>query len=146
MRLAALLGLLVLASACTEGGGGFPTPTRPSTVPSPAPPQPPSQVPRVISVGEEVKDTLTFHGDQRAFELTAPSTGTLIARVSWERNRGLLELMLADRRFGPSTPEGAIVGTLLVVAGQTYRVRIADGAPWDYDDLFLPFALTTSVE
>jgi len=100
----------------------------------------------VISVGEEVKGTLSFHGDERLFELTARSDGTLVARVSWEPSRGRLELMLADRWFGPSQPEGSpIVGTLPVVAGQTYRVRIADGAPWDYDDLLVPFVLTTSI-
>jgi hypothetical protein len=148
MRLAALLCLLLLASACGEGGGGLQTLAGPSAVPSPAlpAPSPPPPAHRAINVGEEVKDTLTFHGDQRVFELTAASDGTLVARVSWERSRGVLELMLADRRFGPSTPEGSIIGTLLVVAGQRYRVRVADGAPWDYDDLFLPFALTTSVE
>jgi hypothetical protein len=100
----------------------------------------------VITVGEELKDTLMFHGDRRVFELTAESDGTLVARVSWERSRGSLELMLGDRRFGPSTPEGFIVGMLPVVVGQRYTVRVADGAPWDYDDLFLPFAQTTSVE
>jgi hypothetical protein len=35
---------------------------------------------------------------------------------------------------------------LPVVAGQRYGVRVADGAPWDYDELFLAFALTASVE
>jgi hypothetical protein len=144
MRRAALLCLLILASACAEDGEALRTLAGPSAVPSPAPPLPPTRW--AISVGEEVTDTLTFHGDQRVFELTAESDGTLVARVSWERSRGLLELMLADRRFGPSTPEGSIVGTVLVVAGQQYLVRVEDGAPWDYDDLFLPFALTVSIE
>jgi len=100
----------------------------------------------VISVGEEVKDTLTFHGDQRVFELTAPSEGTLVARVRWERSQGVLDLMLGDRWFGDSSPEGSIVGMLLVVAGQRYRVQVADAVPWDYDDLFVRFVLTTSLE
>ena len=143
---ASLVCLMVLAWACAAGDGGLPTPTRPSTVPSPVPAPPQSQRPLVISVGEEVKGTLSFHGDERLFELTARSDGTLVARVSWEPSRGRLELMLADRWFGPSQPEGSpIVGTLPVVAGQTYRVRIADGAPWDYDDLLVPFVLTTSI-
>jgi hypothetical protein len=85
-----------------------------------------------------------FHGDKRVFELTASSDGTLVARVTWDRSRGLLELMLGDKRFAPSAPE-ASVGTLVVVAGQRYRMSIADGAPWDYDDLFVPFVLTTSI-
>ena len=143
MRLAVLC-LLMFASACAEGSGDLPTLTGPSAVQSPEPSPPPPA--HGINVGEEITDTLTFHGDQRVFELTAASNGTLVARVSWERSRGVLELMLADRRFGPSTPEGSIVGTLLVVPGQRYGVRVADGAPWDYDELFLPFALTTSVE
>jgi hypothetical protein len=99
----------------------------------------------VIHVGEEVKDTLTFNGDQRVFELTAPSDGTLVVHVSWERSQGVLELGLADRWF-PAGPEGSIVGRLPVVASQQYRVSVADGAPWDYGGLFLPFVLTTSIE
>jgi hypothetical protein len=142
---AALLCLLVLAWACTPGCGEVPSPTRPSIVPPLVPPQPPSNAPRMISIGEEVNDTLTFHGDKRVFELTASSDGTLVARVTWDRRRGLLELMLGDKRFGPSAPE-ASVGTLVVVAAQRYRMSIADGAPWDYDDLFVPFVLTTSIQ
>jgi hypothetical protein len=145
MRCAALLCLLILVSACAEDGEGLRTLAGPSAVPSPAP-RPLSPAHWAISVGEEVTDTLTFHGDERVFELTAESDGTLVARVSWERSRGSIELMLADRRFGPPLLEGSIVGTVLVVAGQQYLVRVADGAPWDYDDLFLPFALTISIE
>ena len=111
MRLAALLCVLGLASACADGGGGLPIPARPSTVPSPAPPAPPPPgVNRLISVGEEVKDTLTFHGDQRVYELTAPSNGTLVARVGWEPSRDPLYLSLADRIF--QSNEGSIVAML----------------------------------
>lgn len=142
MRLAALLCLLVLASACAEGSDNPPTAPPPApqsrTAPSPAPV-------RQISIGEEVEDTLTFHGDQRVYELTAPLDGTLVVRVSWERSQGVLELMLADRWLYSSTAEG-IIGRLVVVAGQQYRVLVADGARWDYDHLFLPFALTTRIE
>jgi len=35
---------------------------------------------------------------------------------------------------------------MFVSAGQTYSVKISDGAPWDYDDLNLPFVMTTSIE
>jgi hypothetical protein len=59
----------------------------------------PQGTPREISVGEEINDTLTFHGDGRLFELTAPSDGTLVVRLSWDPARGRLELALADTRF-----------------------------------------------
>lgn len=49
-----------------------------------------NQAPPVLNVGQEVMDTLTFHGYQSVSELTAPSDGTLVARVNWERSRGVL--------------------------------------------------------
>jgi hypothetical protein len=102
---------------------------------------------REIRVGEEVTGALTAHGAENLFELTAPADGTLSARLSWDSTHGRLTLMLADTRFSPVPFDASlIVGTLPVVAGRRYRVRVADGAPWDYDDLFLPFVLTTSIE
>ncbi len=44
-------------------------------------------------------------------------------------------LMLADRRFYSSTP-GGIIGTQVVVAGQQYRVEVADGREADGRELF----------
>jgi hypothetical protein len=131
---------LILASACGSGGREIGTPTGPSVVPP--------QGGRQISVGEEVTDTLTVHGTQKLYQLTAPSDGTLIVRLSWEPHRGLLELTLADRSFASSPPDWLppIVGELSVAAGRTYSVKIADGAPWDYDDLYLPYVVTTSME
>ena len=114
--------------------------------PPPSPPQP--QGGRQISVGEDFTDTLTTHGTERLYQLTAPSDGTLIVRLSWEPHRGLLELKLADMQFSASPPDWSppIVGELSVAAGRTYSVKISDGAPWDYDDLNLPFVVTTSIK
>lgn len=98
---------------------------------------------REISVGEEVHETLTVHGASMVFELTAPSDGTLVVRLDWESASGRLELDLADAVFGTDPP---IIGELHVNAGQRVRMTVADGAPWDYDDLVLPFVLTTSIE
>jgi hypothetical protein len=107
-------------------------------------PSPPSaQASQEISVGEEVHGTLTVHGAQWIYELTAPSDGTLVVHLSWDPDRGRLELTLADTRFGSDPP---IVGRLRVAAGQRYRVTVEDGAPWDYDELLLPFSLTSSIE
>jgi len=142
--------LLILASACGSGGREFGTPMGPSVVPTPAPPPslPPSQGGRQISVGEEVTGTLEGHGAGQLYQLTAPSDGTLIVRLSWEPHRGLLELKLADMQFTASPPDWSppVVGELSVAAGRTYSVKISDGAPWDYDDLNLPFVMTTSIE
>ncbi len=135
MRIAGLLYLLVLTSACAEGSEGVPTPV----------PQSPAEIVPQIGICEDVADTLTFHGDQRVYELTAPFDGTLVARVSYEPGQSWLVLRLADRWFF-SSPPGEIIGTLEVVAGQQYRVQVADGPAWDYDELFLPFVLTTCFE
>jgi hypothetical protein len=80
------------------------------------------------------------------FELTASSDGRLVARLSWDPGQGRLELHLADAVVSPVPPDWSpIVGTLPVVAGRTYRLRVADYAAWDYDQLFLPFVLTASI-
>jgi hypothetical protein len=76
------------------------------------------------------------------YELTAPSTGTLVARVSYEPGQAVV-LYLADQVFESDTP---IVGRLPVVAGRQYRVEVAIGDFWGYGDVFVRFVLTTSIE
>jgi hypothetical protein len=145
-QLAGPLGFLILASAYAPDRWELPTAAwRPLTVlarTSAPSPQLPAQAPREINVGDEVNETLTFHGDEKLFELTAPSDGTLVVRLSWDPNQGRLALDLADREFA-NFPENwsPIIGTLPVRAGEKYLVTVADGAPWDYDALFLPFVL-----
>jgi hypothetical protein len=39
-----------------------------------------------------------------------------------------------------------MLGRLAVIAGETYRLTLADGAPWDYDNLTVPYVLTTHIE
>jgi hypothetical protein len=100
-----------------------------------------------IAVGKEVTGTLDFHGAQLVYELTAVSDGTLVVQLVWPPTKGRLQLDIADRMFAnfPDN-QSPIVGRLPVVAGREYRIRISDGAPWDYDVLNLPFVLTTSIE
>jgi hypothetical protein len=141
--------LLITISACGTDGAKPQTLSSPSVL-APSAPSPPSPPPnaRQIRVGEEVTDTLTGHGISLYYQLTAPSDGTLIMRLSWEPHAGLLELKVADTRFMSSPPNWSppIVANVFVAAGQTYLVTVMDGAPWDYDDLKLPFAITTSME
>lgn len=133
--------LLVLTAACGSGD-------RVRTPLAPAPPSlPPFQGGRQISVGEEVADTLLAHGAQMLYQLTVPRDGTLILRVSWEPHRGLVDLKVADTWFMASPPDySPLVARLSVTAGRTYSVRIVDAYPWDYDDLYLPFVVTTVIE
>ena len=143
MRLATVLSVLVLVSACTAGEPGLPNVTQPSTVGTGAAPRPPADV---IRIGEQVKDTLIGHGSLKAYELTAPSDGLLVAQLSWDpkQSPAFLGLSLEDtRRFANSSP---IVARLQVSAGRTYLVQVFDNAAWDYDDMFVPFVLTTSME
>jgi hypothetical protein len=95
-------------------------------------------------VGQEVTGMLEVHGLSYTYELTAPSSGTLTARLSWDANQGSLELWLADTLCAPKSQP--TVAKLLVAAGQKYRIKVADAAAWDYDALKLPFKLTTSIE
>ena len=94
-------------------------------------------------MGEEVTGTLKVHGAEDVFELAAPSNGTLVVRVSWQTG-ALLELWFADKYA--AVGGSLMVGRLAVVAGQKYRVTVADGARWDYDDFFVPYVLTASIE
>jgi hypothetical protein len=78
------------------------------------------------------------------YELTAPRDGTLLVRLAWEPHQGLLELNVANIPFTAASPP--LIARIRVAAAQKYFVRVLDGAPWDYDDLRLPFVLTTSIE
>ena len=98
---------------------------------------------KTLDVGQEIKDSLTSHGDRRAYELTAPSDGTLVVRLNWERDYPL-ELHLADSRLAGRI--GPMTNRLTVVAAQKYIVSVHDGAPWDIDELLLPFALKATIE
>jgi hypothetical protein len=78
------------------------------------------------------------------YELTAPRDGALLVRLAWDPHQGLLELRVADIPFTTASPP--LIAGIRVAAGQKYSVRVLDGVPWDYDDLRLPFVLTTSIE
>jgi hypothetical protein len=124
-------------------------PLRPS-LPAPAGPAPPptpvSPLTPVITLGREVKDT--FEGTLLTYQLTAPSNGTLTARLSWnhETTSRRLTLTLGDVSFPAEGPDWSpVVGRLAVSAGQSYRVTIEEGfAFWDYDTV--PFVLITAIE
>ena len=137
-RIVALLTLSLFVVGC---GKDEQRPASPSAIPAPSPPAPAG---RAITVGEAVSDTLTEHGTHRLFELTAPSDGTLEAQLSWDRHQGSLELWIEDAQFVTSVSPA--IGKLRVAAGRTYRVRVEDAAPWDYDALAVSFTLTTALE
>ena len=79
-----------------QAGEGFQTwrslrrPDARAPYPSPVPPD------RVISVGEEVRDALTRHGSHKAYELTAPSDGLLVAQLSWDTGSSSSPIPVAD--------------------------------------------------
>src|SRR5262245_8939787 len=100
------IALVVIALGCSCGGSQI-LPAQPSgimnSLPAPAPPVPPvppSLPPgRVLTVGEAIDDTLRQHGEQRAYELTAPSDGTLTVNMRWEAARVGIALRIGDRWF-----------------------------------------------
>jgi hypothetical protein len=87
-------------------------------------------------------DALTVHGEEKFYEVTAPSDGTLLVRVTWDPGEGNIELDLGYTAWGGN---GVIVARQPVIAGGKYSVIVGDGAPWDYGELFLPFVLTVSM-
>jgi hypothetical protein len=143
MYLAALVGLLLVTTACGNDGTR-PAPSAiplPAAVPDPAPPAAPP-VPN-INVGEDVQEALTVHGSAKLLELTAPSDGTLVVQLSWNANQGSLELWLDEQQFMGAS---LIVGKLRVATGSKHLIKIADGAPWDYNDLYVRFVVAASLE
>jgi hypothetical protein len=100
----------------------------------------------MITVGKELRDT--FEGTPLIYQLTAPSNGTLVARLTWNPHATSrrLTLTLGDQSFPTVSPDWSpVVGRLAVFAGQTYRVRVEEGlAFWDYDSV--RFALVTGME
>ena len=157
--LAAALCTAVIASGCGGTGPTTPQPTLPPSVvaptpapptpapPTPAPPAPVPPAPSVypaISVGQTVTGTLATNGAVNAFELTVPTSGNLTVTVSWNAKDGIIELGLGNKQFGYELGN-SLTGTIPVVAGQEYLIRIADAAPWDYHGLNLPYTFSNSI-
>jgi hypothetical protein len=131
--------------------GGLSSPTAPPVIqalPISAPPGPPGETgaPR-IDVGERVEGALCCNnGSFAVYVLTAPSDGTLVVHLSWNRNQGHLEMYLDDTHFNNWGDLPPLVGKLPVGAGRTYRIRVVDGAPWDYGGMNVPFVLSASIK
>jgi len=149
--LLAIVALVVAPSAC--GGGrtpGEPSPlvVNQSPVPAPTPtPSPTSPPGKQIAIGEDIRDTLVEHGDQKYFEITPERDGTLTVRVNWDVGLARIELDIEGARFANYPANVApVVARIPVLSNRTYRITVADGAPWDYDILRLPFVLTTGIQ
>ena len=107
------------------------------------PPPSSTSAAQVIGVGEPVTGLLGPAVPEMAFEVTAPSDGTLVIHLT-----GDIYLQFEDVFWVPmwrSPSVRSTVGTLEVAAGQTYLFWVgAPLAPWDYGDH--RFVLTTSME
>jgi hypothetical protein len=55
----------------------------------------------------------------------------LVVHLSFDPERGVIWLQLADKLLIPSPPS-PIVATLPVIAGQKYSMTAFDPARWDY--------------
>ena len=147
-RVIVLLCLSGLLGACElDNKDRRPLP-RPTIVPQPPaggdpPPTPISATP--ISPGQAVQGR--FVGSRLAYELTVPSSGTLVARLTWEPfvTSAFLRLTIGSTEFIPVEPAfSPIIGSIPVSAEETYRLIISPGGTdHDYD---VPFVLTTSLE
>ena len=148
IRLVSLLVVLSVLVGCDSS-------TRENRVSGPTPQPPPlgpvngviQPVNGVIQVGEDLKGT--FSGPWLFYELTAPSDGTLVLRLSWNPATATkLMVAVGNMEFKASPPDWSpVVGRVPVAAGQTYLLKIDQAyAPWDYDFSITPFVLTTALE
>jgi hypothetical protein len=143
--IAVLLGAALVAPGCDHDGRSIRPPAAPTTITAPPPPPPvESRRGKPIGFGERVVGTLTHHGDEELFEVTAPADGLLVVSVTFDATAGRIELGLSEKAFASNG--GRVDGRLQVVAGLRYVISVADGAPWDYDDLRLPFAVAATFE
>jgi hypothetical protein len=134
-----------LVSGCGPPTLAEPTPVGPPAVtPVPPPPGPSPIRGTPITIGEEFRGLLTAHGTENILEVTAGSDGMLAVSVTWDPRLGRIEVWVGDEMFGQHTQD-RITGLLPVLSGEKYLLRVRDGAPWDYDDLSLPFVLSTSL-
>ena len=141
--LAVLLLIALLTIACDSNSTV--TPTSPSTTTSRSQQWPYNQrALGPIAVGQGVVHTLYGHGAVDTFEFTAPTSGTLVVRLSWNPADGYLELWLDDK--GTTTDAPPLSARWTVLAGQTYRISVGDRAAWDYDEFRLQYVLTVAVE
>jgi hypothetical protein len=141
-----LLCLSLLLMACDQSPRErFRVPTRPTATPEPIPAPSPAPIIRTMQVGEEVKGVFTGLG--QAYEFTAPRSGRLVARLTWDVwfNGTILTLHMGDTEFVGKPPQySPLVGTWDVTEGQAYRLSIGPGGTdWMYNDLYV---LTTALE
>ena len=142
---AMLLGAALLVSGCDHDGQSIRPPAAPTAITAPPPPPPAeSRRGKPIVFGERVGSTLTHHGDEELFEVTAPADGLLVVSVTFDATAGRIELGLNEKAF--ASHGGRVDGRLQVAAGLRYLISVADGAPWDYDDLRLPFVVAATFE
>jgi hypothetical protein len=146
IRLTFLLVFSIALVACGSRDGSV-TPAAPSQVTPGTESGPTTPAHAVINVGEPL--AATFASQPLTYDLTAPSAGTLVLKLSWDPSKDGARLMItvANTPFTASAPNWSpVVGRVPVSKGQTYRVKIEEGvAPWDYgaND---PFVLTTAIE
>jgi len=141
---ATIVTILVLGATC--GCNNSPVAASPTTTPDTSTSTSIPNAPNVptITVGQEVSGTMVRHGAMVNYDLTAPSSGTLDARLNWSMEQGNLTLYFAGNPVAQGDPP--IVTRVAVKAGQQYRLTVADAAPWDYDVFNLRYEITTVLE
>jgi hypothetical protein len=87
---------------------------------------------------------MEVHGAKDNYDLTTPSSGTLVVRLDWSMAQGNLEFWFAGRLVSQDT--SPIVARLPVEVGQQYRLSVADANAWDYDAFNLRYTMATALE
>jgi hypothetical protein len=144
---AAILSTLLIFAVYACGGSQAPVSPSTTIVPSspgtPPTPGTPASNPPTITVGQRVESTWTEHGALDDYDLTAPSDGMLVVRLTWSPDYRGVDLKLAGHWIVHDQP---VVAALAVTSGQRYRFTVADRYAWDYDRIFVEYVLTTAME
>jgi hypothetical protein len=163
-RLAAVVSVVMAATACTGSGEGVRLPPQPSAA-QPGPPAP-AATPTVheIAVSEVINDDVcgvgwagpactTLNGSPvvcHYFALTAPADGVLTATLTWDpmASDNLLLLRMEKNDYpSVAAPWSPISGDLKVVAGSRYSIDVGlQAAGSECDSGKGPYVLTTALK
>jgi len=100
----------------------------------------------VIAIGTPVNGSLTAHGGAVHYHVVAPRSGTLALGVSWDRSRGLVDVLFASDMLPRPLTAPPFNARVPVQAGQSYEIQVSDGTSSAAGALNLPFTLTATME
>ena len=100
----------------------------------------------LIAIGTPVNGALTVHGGAMQYQVVPPRSGTLALGVSWDKSRGLVDILFASNMLPRPLTAPPFNARVPVQAGQSYIIIVTDGSESNTGALNVPFTLTATME